>query len=151
MARRPRSPARSGRSVRAAQDRARIPRAALGVGVLIIMGVLLMQFGHARGTPLCVVQPRSRDGEHPRPPAGLVTLAAGADLELHLLALLEGLEPRSVDVREVDEHVVAVGAGDEAVPLLVVEELDRSGRHTLIHSLGGRARTRPPLPLTSTA
>ena len=30
--------------------RARIPRAALGVGVLIIAGVLLMQFGHARGT-----------------------------------------------------------------------------------------------------
>ena len=29
--------------------RARIPRAALGVGVLIIAGVLLMQFGHARG------------------------------------------------------------------------------------------------------
>ncbi|HWS78984.1 MAG TPA: multidrug resistance efflux transporter family protein [Thermomonas sp.] len=30
--------------------RARIPRAALGVGVVIIAGVLLMQFGHARGT-----------------------------------------------------------------------------------------------------
>ena len=30
--------------------RARIPRAALAVGVLIIVGVLLMQFGHARGT-----------------------------------------------------------------------------------------------------
>ena len=30
--------------------RARIPRAVLGVGVLIIAGVLLMQFGHARGT-----------------------------------------------------------------------------------------------------
>ena len=30
--------------------RSRIPRAALGVGVLIIAGVLLMQFGHARGT-----------------------------------------------------------------------------------------------------
>lgn len=30
-------------------DRARIPRAALGVGVLIITGVLVMQFGHARG------------------------------------------------------------------------------------------------------
>lgn len=30
--------------------RARIPRAALGVGVLIIAGVLLMQFGHAQGT-----------------------------------------------------------------------------------------------------
>lgn len=30
--------------------RARIPGAALGVGVLIIAGVLLMQFGHARGT-----------------------------------------------------------------------------------------------------
>ena len=29
--------------------RARIPRAALGVGVVIIAGVLLMQFGHARG------------------------------------------------------------------------------------------------------
>ena len=29
--------------------RARIPRAALGVGVLIITGVLLMQLGHARG------------------------------------------------------------------------------------------------------
>ena len=29
--------------------RARIPRAALGVGVLIIAGVLLMQFGHAQG------------------------------------------------------------------------------------------------------
>ena len=29
--------------------RARIPRAALGVGVLIIVGVLLMQFGHAHG------------------------------------------------------------------------------------------------------
>lgn len=30
--------------------RARVPRAALGVGVLIVAGVLLMQFAHARGT-----------------------------------------------------------------------------------------------------
>jgi len=54
---------------------------------------------------------------------GFVALAAGADVELDLLTFVEGLEALAGDVREVDEHVVAVLAGDEAEALLSVEEL----------------------------
>jgi hypothetical protein len=58
-----------------------------------------------------------------------LTLAAGADVELDGLALVEGLVARGLDVGEVDEHVVAVFTGDEAVALLSVEELDGTDCH----------------------
>src|SRR5208283_4077322 len=61
--------------------------------------------------------------------AGLFALAARRDVELDLLALLEGAKARALDVRVVDEDVVAVGAGQEAVPLFGVEELDGADRH----------------------
>jgi len=60
---------------------------------------------------------------------GLVTFAAGTDFELNPLTFLESLETRPVDVGEVHEDVVAVFAGDEPVPLLVVEELHCPRRH----------------------
>ena len=71
---------------------------------------------------------------------GLVALAAWADLELDLLAGLEGSVPRTRDVREVDEHVVTVVPRDEAVALLGVEELDGSDCH---FSLASSVRGRP--------
>jgi hypothetical protein len=54
----------------------------------------------------------------------LGTLAPIGDVELDLLAFIEGLVPVAADVREVDEDVlVAIGRGDEAVALFSVEEL----------------------------
>ena len=50
---------------------------------------------------------------------GFVALAAGADLELDLLAVFEGAVARAFDVREVDEHIVAVVAADESVACLL--------------------------------
>src|SRR5690349_16073504 len=62
---------------------------------------------------------------------GLLALAARGHVELDLLALLEGLVAVALDVRVVDEDVVRTLAGDEAVALLVVEELDGTGSHCL--------------------
>src|SRR5262249_49564535 len=63
------------------------------------------------------------------------TLPAGADLELHLLAVGERTEAASRDVGEVDEDVVAVGTGDEPETLLVVEELDGASGHDVLSSV----------------
>src|SRR5512139_1836735 len=52
----------------------------------------------------------------------LAVLALG-DLELDLLTLVEGLEALTLDLAEVDEHVVAVLLGDEAIALVGVEPL----------------------------
>src|SRR5690606_2696184 len=71
--------------------------------------------------------PRSDDADL----LGLGALAAVTDLELDLLAGLEGSVTRPVDVREVDEQVLAVVTGDEAVALLVVEELHGAVWHDL--------------------
>jgi hypothetical protein len=55
---------------------------------------------------------------------GFLSLAARGDVELHALAFAEGLEAVALDVRVVDEDIVPLIAGDEAVPLLSIEELD---------------------------
>jgi hypothetical protein len=52
-----------------------------------------------------------------------LTLAAGGDVELDALALVERLEAAALDVGEVDEHVVALLSRNEAEALLGVEEL----------------------------
>src|SRR5438046_10421445 len=57
---------------------------------------------------------------------GLLALGAVHDVELDLLALGEAAIAVTRDGREVDEDVVAVGAGDEPVPLLVAEPLHSS-------------------------
>ncbi len=67
--------------------------------------------------------PRSSDGANVQ---GFGALASGADLELDRLALFEGLVALARDVGEVDEDVFLSLTRDEAVALLVVEELDGS-------------------------
>src|SRR5437867_1224558 len=59
---------------------------------------------------------------------GLLSLGAFDDVELHRLTLTEGAVAFASDRREVNEHVVAIGASDEAVTLLVAEPLHRSCR-----------------------
>src|SRR5947209_7438716 len=58
----------------------------------------------------------------------LLSLGSFHDVELYCLALAEGAVAFADDRREVDEHVVAVRASDEAVTLLVAEPLHRSLR-----------------------
>ena len=55
---------------------------------------------------------------------GFLALAAGPDVELDGLALIEGLIAVPLDVGVVDEDVVAALARNEAEALLGVEELD---------------------------
>src|SRR5699024_9688912 len=57
----------------------------------------------------------------------LPALLAPHDLEGHLLPCLQALEARGLDGAEVDEHVLAVLAADEAKALGIVEPLDGSG------------------------
>src|SRR6266576_3867675 len=59
---------------------------------------------------------------------GLLSLGTFDDIELDRLSLTEGAVAFANDCREVDEHVVAIGASDEAVTLLVAEPLHRSCR-----------------------
>ncbi len=54
------------------------------------------------------------------------SLRARLDLELDLLTLGERLEPIHRDRGEVHEHVLAPLLLDEAVPLRVIEPLDRA-------------------------
>src|SRR5687768_14087866 len=54
---------------------------------------------------------------------GFLALAPGSDVELDLLAFVERLVATALDVGEVDEHIIALLAGDEAEALLSVEEL----------------------------
>jgi hypothetical protein len=51
-----------------------------------------------------------------------------SDFKLDTLALGQALEALGLDDAEVDEHVLAALLGDEAVPLRVVEPLDRALR-----------------------
>src|SRR2546423_4836249 len=61
---------------------------------------------------------------------GLGALVPGLLVVGHLGVLLERLEPRAVDARVMHEKVsVALVGRDEPVALLVVEPLDRTGRH----------------------
>ena len=52
-----------------------------------------------------------------------LTLLAGSDIEFDALTLVQRLEAAALDVREMDEHVVALLTGDEPVTLFGVEEL----------------------------
>src|SRR5688500_17242160 len=94
--------------------------------------------------PLLAISPqfRTRVGRRPEPAARsrdsgsddpnvlrLLALAAGRDVELDPLTLLEGAVPVALDVREVDKHVVAALASDEAVALLIVEPLHGASSH----------------------
>ena len=51
------------------------------------------------------------------------------DLELDLLAFLEGAVATHLDCRVVDEHVRPIGLRDEAETLFSIEPFDSSGRH----------------------
>src|SRR5690606_27348072 len=72
----------------------------------------------------------------------LVALAAGADLELDLLAGLERAIALALDVGVVDEDVVHPVARDEAVALLGVEELHRADCHVTLPICLNRAAER---------
>src|SRR5688500_5220621 len=60
---------------------------------------------------------------------GFLALPTRCHVELDALTLIEGLVARALDVGEVDEHVFALPTRDEAVALLVVEELHGSSCH----------------------
>ena len=60
----------------------------------------------------------------------LAVLALG-DLELDGLALIKGLVTVHLDLGEVNEQIVAVLAGDEAITLVGVEPLNSSLRHNV--------------------
>jgi len=60
---------------------------------------------------------------------GFRALAAGADLELDGLTLVEAAVAIARDVGVVDEHVLASLDGDESEPLLAIEKLYGASRH----------------------
>ena len=64
-----------------------------------------------------------------------LTLAAGSNVELDALTLVERLVARSLDAGEVDEHVVALLTGDEAETLFGVEELHGACSQLILFSL----------------
>src|ERR1700690_3929168 len=65
---------------------------------------------------------------------GLLALPALCHVELDALALVEGLVSVTLDCGEVNEHVVTLLAGDEAVTLFGIEELDRALCHEILVS-----------------
>ena len=60
---------------------------------------------------------------------GLGTLAARAYLELDCLTLIEASVALTLDIGVVDKDIVLPGHGNEAVPLLGIEELNGAVRH----------------------
>ena len=60
---------------------------------------------------------------------GFRALAAGTDLELDGLTLVEAAVAIALDVGVVDEHVLVSFDGEESVPLLVIEKLNGASRH----------------------
>src|SRR6185503_6132452 len=66
-----------------------------------------------------------------RPDVGrLLALGPGRDVEGHLLVLLQALEARALDRREMREKVLAAAVRrDESVALRIVEPLDGSCSH----------------------
>jgi len=52
-----------------------------------------------------------------------VALAAGSDIELYDLTLVEGLVTTSFDIGEMNEYIVRSLTGDKAVALLRIENL----------------------------
>src|SRR5689334_5515217 len=76
---------------------------------------------------------RKSTGSDGLDPLGLRTLGALADLELDALALIEGLEPRALNLRVVHEDVGAIAVLlDEAEALLAVEPLHTAACHCTI-------------------
>src|SRR3954471_1723311 len=74
---------------------------------------------------------------------GLGALLPGLLVVGHLGVLLERLEPRPVDARVMHEEVsVTLVRRDESVALLVVEPLDRTGRHAFVLPLSPPRRSR---------
>ena len=61
----------------------------------------------------------------------LFALLATADVELDALTLLERFEALALDGREVYEHVIALLTGDEAITLLLIEELHSALCHRI--------------------
>src|SRR5262249_51549148 len=68
---------------------------------------------------------------------GLEPLGPPADLELDPIPFGQALEALSLDGAEVHEHVLATLLGDEAVPLRIVEPLDRTLSHLYLLFLRG--------------
>src|SRR5258708_30319568 len=64
----------------------------------------------------------------------LLALTTLCDVELDALALVEGLVSVTLDCGEVNEHVVTLLAGDEAVTLFRIKELDRALCHEILAS-----------------
>src|SRR3954454_18465779 len=95
-------------------------------------------------------QPAARSASSDEPDVlGLFALAAGREGELDALTLFEGLVTRTLDVRVVNDHIVAAVAGDEAEALLSVEELHSACSQQILFSLltippERRNRKRPP-------
>src|SRR5207253_8464860 len=67
-----------------------------------------------------------------------LTLLAGGHIELDALTLIQGLIAVALNIREMDEHIIALLAGDKAVTLVGVEELDGALCHEILVSHGGR-------------
>ena len=58
-----------------------------------------------------------------------LAVLAGRDLELDGLALIKGLETIHLDLAVVNEQVVAIRTGDEAVALVRIEPLNSTLSH----------------------
>src|SRR3989338_6114882 len=65
----------------------------------------------------------------------MLSLGAGGDVELHRFTFAEGLETLAQDRREMDEHVLPVLRGHEAIALLVAEPLDCTFSHAKLDNL----------------
>ena len=77
---------------------------------------------------------------------GLIPLRAPHDLEGHFLSRRQGLEPVSLDGREMNEHVLPALLFDESVPLSGVEPL-----HSTIWHLDGPSFSASLAPLPAVA
>lgn len=62
---------------------------------------------------------------------GLLALVALADLEFHVLSLVEGAEASNVDFRLVHEDAVAAVLSDEAEAFFRVESFHRALGHAM--------------------
>src|SRR5581483_10693272 len=96
-------------------------------------GLLPLLGGAAARDAYCASHHRSPARFRPSDGTDVLRLQTAIGLlrcELHLLALLERLEARALDVLVVDEQLVAtVIRGDESPTLLGIEKLHGAGRH----------------------
>jgi hypothetical protein len=76
---------------------------------------------------------------------GFFALATGSNVELDVLALIEGLVTGALDVGVVHENVISSSAGDEAEALLSVEELDGACSQFILFSYLEVIRLTPSL------